>query len=62
MGKLPFCWEENVTNWPGSFTGSGRNISMFTRLKRVVFTPMPSPSDMIATAVNPGALRNPRKA
>ncbi|MEQ1353287.1 MAG: hypothetical protein ABLT11_04665 [Candidatus Acidiferrum sp.] len=51
----------NCTSRGRSRTGSAFSSVAFTTVKIVVFAPMPSASDNIATAVKPGFLRNIRK-
>ena len=51
-----------VTSRSASGKGNGRRSPAFTKLNINVFTPMPSASDVIAIAVNPGVLTRRRHA
>jgi len=50
------------TTRPGSGTGSGRRINTSAMLKLADVAPIPIASDKTATNVNPGFLRNIRRA
>ena len=52
----------SVTRRPESGYGSGRSSTALTKLKIVVFAPMPSASESTATIVKPGLLRSERRA
>ena len=45
-----------------SFTGNGCSRMALTTVKIVVFAPIPSASDNIATALNPGLFSSTRNA
>jgi hypothetical protein len=51
-----------ITSRSASGNGRGRRIPAFRKLNINVFTPMPSASDVIAIAVNPGVLTRRRQA
>src|SRR5688572_3044401 len=51
-----------VTSRSASGNGSGRSSPAFTKLNIMVFTPIPSASEVIAIAVNPGVLTRRRQA
>ena len=50
------------TSCSGWATGRDRSISVLINVKIAVFAPMPSASEMTATAVNPGERRSVRAA
>ena len=61
---LPFTpsIERSSTSSSGFLTGMARRSTSLTSAKIAVFAPMPSASDRIATAANPGLSRSRRAA